>query len=675
MPNEQSIDQIVSPKAIKQVDVDLVNALERSEQALQDNIVAAKQLNDILGRSTSLTNYNQNLRNSSVEQERVNQAIIRTQIAQQRLEAQTQRLADQQARQTQRTNDQTRAYAQLDAEHKKLVKDAQDLGIALGENSREFREAAARANEVGQRLSAVDQRLGNYRRNVGNYASGFNGLSNSINQITREFPAFSNSVQTGFLAISNNLPIFFDQIAMTRREIAAMRAEGQQVPGLFSQLTKSIFSFGTVLSLGVTLLTVYGKDIVNFVAAIFKGKEALDQFAISQKAVSDANLKGAQNAQLELVQLRSLYSAAQNINLSSEQRYSAAKKLQDQYPQTFKNYTIEQIELGKVDAGYKTLTESIIANAKAQASAQKIAENESRKLDNQQKIVDLQKQQIKNEAELKRARSVEIRSTQSVGAGVSVGGNQSEFAATAAQGAVIRTQKDINDLKTDSNILTERNLALTKNIVDQQKKILPDFIDPEKSKKPKKDKSTNEEDLRGIIEQSKDIVDNDKLEYQTRFEALESFLSASQQLAGKDQIKRTQALSDYEKMRADLTKKANDEALKNITEAEKLEIQAIKDANNEALQLIEERRSDAIEFEAVRYSQGIINKKQYEENIAKIDKQAGIDAVQAQIETSEAIIAIQRSDLAVGIGTVKELSDSEKQLSDLKIRLSKLTTD
>ncbi|MBX3253914.1 MAG: hypothetical protein KF862_07200 [Chitinophagaceae bacterium] len=141
-------------------------------------------------------------------------------------------------------------------------------------------------------LKKIDASLGNFQRNVGNYKSGWNGLGNSINQITRELPAFTMSMQTGFLAISNNLPILFDEISKTKKEIAAMRAEGQKVPGLFKQLATSIISWGTALSVGVTLLTVYGKDIANFFIELFKGREKVDKFKLEMESLNEAYANG-----------------------------------------------------------------------------------------------------------------------------------------------------------------------------------------------------------------------------------------------------------------------------------------------------------------------------------------------------------------------------------------------
>jgi hypothetical protein len=129
--------------------------------------------------------------------------------------------------------------------------------------------------ELDAKVRMAEQGVGEFQRNVGNYASGFNPLSNSINQLTREMPAFANSVQTGFMAISNNIPAFFDAIKGIKTANEELRAQGQPTKSMLSQLGAAFFSWGTALSVGVTLLTVYGKELVNFVIDLVKGKDAI----------------------------------------------------------------------------------------------------------------------------------------------------------------------------------------------------------------------------------------------------------------------------------------------------------------------------------------------------------------------------------------------------------------
>lgn len=163
----------------------------------------------------------------------------------------------------------------------------------INENNKEAVALQKRYVDLNGTLKNIDAGLGNFQRNVGNYKSGFSGLGNSINQITREFPSFANSLQTGFLAISNNLPIFFDELQKTSQGIKALKAEGKPAPTLFKALASSVLSFGTVLSLGVTLLTIYGKDIVEFGQALFKTTEKIDAVKEAQKANVDVLKKSA----------------------------------------------------------------------------------------------------------------------------------------------------------------------------------------------------------------------------------------------------------------------------------------------------------------------------------------------------------------------------------------------
>jgi len=87
------------------------------------------------------------------------------------------------------TTDAVGAYAQLDAQHKIAVKNAQDLAVKTQRTGIEYENAKNKANELGKQLRVIDTDIGKHTRNVGNYSSSWNGLGNSINQLTREAPA------------------------------------------------------------------------------------------------------------------------------------------------------------------------------------------------------------------------------------------------------------------------------------------------------------------------------------------------------------------------------------------------------------------------------------------------------------------------------------------------------
>jgi len=137
-------------------------------------------------------------------------------------------------------------------------------------------------------LKQTDATIGKNQRNVGNYASGYNALGNSINQLTREAPAFANSVNTGFMAISNNIPALFDAIKGIRVQNQALASEGKPTVSVLKSLAGAFFSWGTLLSVGVTLLTLYGGELIKWASNAMKGKEAINSIKISQEGLNKA---------------------------------------------------------------------------------------------------------------------------------------------------------------------------------------------------------------------------------------------------------------------------------------------------------------------------------------------------------------------------------------------------
>ena len=180
-----------------------------------------------------------------------------------------------------------KTYAQLDAQHKQAVKTAQDLAVANGRTGKDYEAAKLRANELGKQLKVVDTDIGKHTRNVGNYSSSWNGLGNSINQLTREAPAFANSVQTGFMALSNNIPILTDELGVLIQKNKDLQKDGKPTESILKTVAGAFFSWQTAISLGVTILTVYGAKIWDMVSGLDALKKKQEAFALSQKLMDD----------------------------------------------------------------------------------------------------------------------------------------------------------------------------------------------------------------------------------------------------------------------------------------------------------------------------------------------------------------------------------------------------
>jgi len=262
------------------------------------------------------------------------------------------------------------------------------MGGAMDNSNAEVNEMIARHQELYKQVSAMEQKMGTYQRNVGNYSSGWNGMSNAINQISREMPAFTVSVQTGLLGLSNNLPILFDEIGKATAANKALSAEGKKGVPVWKQLAGSIFSLQTALSAGITLLTVYGGEMWEWIKTATKGTNALEELKKATKEVNDTRLEGVKSAQSEITSLNSLVRAATNQNLSYGERLKAVKKLQDQYPDYYGKLQSETIMAGKASDAYEKLSKSILATAQARAYENKITEISTKMLENTDAILE-----------------------------------------------------------------------------------------------------------------------------------------------------------------------------------------------------------------------------------------------------------------------------------------------
>ena len=258
---------------------------------------------------------------------------------------------------------------------------AQSIQKGLDGVARTARQASEGVAQMGASVSQV-----------ASVAPRFNALGVSLQQVVRELPAFSMSVNTGFLAISNNLPILADAIASARKENEALKASGQTAIPVWRQVAGSLLSWQTALVLAVTVLSTNGKEIAAWISRQLSLGKAVDASAEAQKQLNDATQRGTENAQKELTQLNVLYGAATDDTRSRKERLDAVKQLQDTYPAYFKNLSDESIMAGQAADAYTRLTKSLTDAAIARASMDKMTQNATKLLDLKGQKESLEKQ-------------------------------------------------------------------------------------------------------------------------------------------------------------------------------------------------------------------------------------------------------------------------------------------
>ena len=259
---------------------------------------------------------------------------------------------------------------------------------ALSEADRESsigKNLITQANALNDKLKEIDAKFGNYQRNVGNYASSWNGLNVQTHQLLRELPSLTMSFNQFFLAISNNLPMFADELKRASEEFKSLKAQGKEAVPVWKQLLGSLFSWQSALVIGITLLSAYGNEVIGWVASLFKGKKALEETTSAYKQLEDARRKGISDSVKERAELDLLYNATQNNKRSMKERIAAVDELQNKYPSYFEGMDKEQILAGKAATSYENLKNAIIATAQARAISEKVYESASLIIDMESK--------------------------------------------------------------------------------------------------------------------------------------------------------------------------------------------------------------------------------------------------------------------------------------------------
>ena len=240
-----------------------------------------------------------------------------------------------------------------------LIKEYSALSAAE-RNASKGSELITHLNDVRRQVYTLETSMGNWTRNVGNYKSGFSAIGNSVAQIGREMPAFANSINTGFMAISNNIPALSDAIKGIREQNKLLAAEGKPTESVLKQLGGAVFSWNTLISIGVTLLTVYGGKIIEYLTGTEKVSEAQKKLNADLKETTKQYADTIANAEVNLAIIK-------NLNNSYSDRSKAYDALNSAYPELLTNMTKEEALNGGIADSYDGIIIAIERTMKKKA--------------------------------------------------------------------------------------------------------------------------------------------------------------------------------------------------------------------------------------------------------------------------------------------------------------------
>ena len=133
---------------------------------------------------------------------------------------------------------------------------------------------------------------------------------------------------------------------------------------VWKQVLTSIVSWQTALVVGITLLSVYGKDIVNWVQGLLGADQA-------QKRLNDSMTDFNAILATERQHLRTLFSALEKTTAGTEGHRKAINEINTTYGKYLPNLLSEKSSLNEIREAYRLVNRQLMENAalKAQSGA------------------------------------------------------------------------------------------------------------------------------------------------------------------------------------------------------------------------------------------------------------------------------------------------------------------
>lgn len=325
---------------------------------------------------------------------------------------------------------------------------------SLAKNSTDLRKASSNVSflkseigkldgstvKLGQGTANAVPALNEFSRVIQDAPFGIQGVANNITQLTSNFGYLSKSAG----GAKNALKLMLGTLAGPAGILLGV-----------SVVTSLLVSFGDKLN-STKNKTKELKDEQD------KLTQSLEDYTIQLSQTSQAQLKGSQSAQKELLTLRALKSVAEDTNRSTDERRKAVKKLRDLYPDYLKNLTDEKILSGGLTSVYNQLTTSILKRAKATAGMNAIIKNSETLLTLESKLATEKAKLTQLEQEYDKAVKT---STASAVSGVNLTTQRTKKAVEEQRKALNALEGQIQSLEL-TNIDLEQGIDITAGITN-----------------------------------------------------------------------------------------------------------------------------------------------------------------------------------------------------------------
>ena len=263
-------------------------------------------------------------------------------------------------------------------------------------NTEAGKAMTAQAAKIYDTMNELQKATGKYTLQVGKYRAAFDGLGYSFQQILREAPSALNLNQF-FLAISNNVPQFIDQLKAfndEQKEIKANLAQMTEGTKEYSEqlgkvmtvgqkLGKTLLSWQTLVLVGLLIIRNWEK-IVNLFQKLFnKVEDNLASLRKMRQVVNEIDASVESGISKIVVELGELTNRLDDVTQGSVEWKNITERINEIMGD---NYDLT----GKMPGQIKQITAAYIAQAeqlaKNQFVVQKISENADKAFKRQRAI-------------------------------------------------------------------------------------------------------------------------------------------------------------------------------------------------------------------------------------------------------------------------------------------------
>lgn len=294
--------------------------------------------------------------------------------------------------------------------------------------------------------------------------------------------AFSRTIQDmpfGLMGVSNNITNLTEQFGYLKKQTGS-------ASGALKAMLRDLKGFGGItlaISLVTSAMLVFGDTLFKTKSEAEKLKEeqdklteSLDNYVNSLDAAKKAELDGGKSATRQLVNLQLLKAQLDDTSLSEKKRVEALDELKKLYPSYFKNISKDAALSKSLGENYNRLTKTIDNKAKADASANVLAQETNKQLVLQSQLEVKKRENAKKQLAVEATRTALLASS-----------TKKETASAFAADAYAKAKEESNQgLKEEKEIIdriakSQENVLLLSKQIKENGGVVPLSFDIEES--------------------------------------------------------------------------------------------------------------------------------------------------------------------------------------------------